>query len=68
MVDGSSAFSVGYRVYAGRSKLGGADSTGNSTGDHLHIVHFDSNFNVAGEYFDFTDTRPTADQLVAGGC
>jgi murein DD-endopeptidase MepM/ murein hydrolase activator NlpD len=68
MVDGSSLLSVGAYVQAGLSQIGQADSTGSSTGDHLHITHLDANFNNAGEYFQYVNQAPTSDQLNAGGC
>jgi hypothetical protein len=47
--------------------LGTADSTGNSTGHHLHISYIDSN-NIRREYFSSTDTVPAPSELSSGGC
>jgi murein DD-endopeptidase MepM/ murein hydrolase activator NlpD len=68
MVDLSSPLAVGSVVRAGLSQLGQADSTGTSSGDHLHITHLDANFNNAGEYFSSVDQQPSPDQLNNGGC
>jgi len=68
MVDMSSTLAVGSIVRAGLTQLGQVDSTGSSTGNHLHITHLDSNFNNAGEYFNYVDQGPTQDQLNSGGC
>jgi hypothetical protein len=68
MVDMSSSVTVGMTVRAGLTQLGQADSTGSSTGDHLHITHLDSNFNNAGEYFNYVDQGPSSNQLNSGGC
>ena len=68
MVDGSSVLAVGATVRAGLTQIGQADSTGSSTGDHLHISHLDSNYNNGGEYFDSVGQPPTSDQLNSGGC
>lgn len=68
MVDASSTLTVGSTVRAGLTQLGQADSTGSSTGDHLHITHLDANYNNAGEYFNYVGQQPTSDQLNSGGC
>ena len=56
----------GSAVTAGQL-VGRADSTGNSTGHHLHVSYKDRSGNRR-EYFNYTDTRPTASQLNKGGC
>lgn len=66
LVDGSAVVPVNYSVSAG-IRIGDADSTGNSTGPHLHITYRDAR-NARREYFAYTDAGPTASQLDAGGC
>lgn len=68
MATGSSPLTVGQRVSAGYTHLGGVDSTGDSTGDHLHITQLDANYNISGEYFQYTDSQPSSGQLDPGGC
>lgn len=68
MVSSSSPLTVGAVVRAGLTQLGQADSTGTSSGNHLHITHLDADYNNAGEYFNFVDQQPTSDQLNSGGC
>lgn len=57
---------VGDHVQAG-SQIGTADSTGNSTGDHLHLVYADDEGNRE-EYFNHTGNAPNANQLNPNGC
>jgi hypothetical protein len=68
MVDGSSLLAAGDSVWAGSTQIGQLNSTGNSSGDHVHITHLDSNYSIAGEYFGYVDTQPSASELNAGGC
>lgn len=68
MVDGSSPLSVGATVRAGLTQIGQADSTGSSSGDHVHITHLNSSYQNAGEYFDYVNQPPTSSQLNSGGC
>jgi hypothetical protein len=68
MVDGSTPLQTGASVKAGATRIGSADSTGSSTGDHVHITYLDNDMNNAGEYFGATDSQPASSQLNAGGC
>lgn len=66
MVTGSQTVGVGDVVRAG-DIIGRVNSTGNSSGDHLHITFRDSG-GAKREYFNYTDTAPTYSQLDPGGC
>ncbi len=66
MVSGSQSVAVGDSVFAGQL-LGLANSTGNSTGDHLHITFRDED-GVKREYFNYVDNPPSSSQLNPGGC
>jgi len=66
MVDGSSTLVPGRYVSAGLSQLGQVNSTGRSSGDHLHITWRGGD--QRWEYFSCTGSQPAADQLRAGGC
>jgi murein DD-endopeptidase MepM/ murein hydrolase activator NlpD len=68
MVENSSPVTAGQRVYAGYTRIGSVDSTGSSSGDHLHIGVRDSSNNILGPYYNYTDSRPTSAMLQDGGC
>lgn len=53
-------------VFAGQN-IARANSTGNSTGHHLHLTYRDAN-NVRREFAWHTDAGPNSSQLNPGGC
>jgi murein DD-endopeptidase MepM/ murein hydrolase activator NlpD len=68
MVENSSPVAVGARVYAGYTRIGSVDSTGSSSGDHLHIGVRDGSNNILGPYYNSADTQPSSAMLQNGGC
>lgn len=68
MVESSSPVAAGQRVYAGYTRIGSVDSTGSSSGDHLHIGVRDSSNNTLGPYYNYTDSKPSSSMLQNGGC
>jgi murein DD-endopeptidase MepM/ murein hydrolase activator NlpD len=64
LVPNSEEFSVDQWVRAG-TWIAAANSTGRSSGDHLHLKYF-QNGNLI-EYWDVTGTQPNATQL-NGNC
>lgn len=66
MVGGSSTLDPGDSVRAGISQLGQVNSTGSSTGHHLHLSFGAGDQRY--EYFQFTNFRPASGQLNPGGC
>lgn len=63
----SNAFEVGQRVRAGHV-IGLANSTGNSSGDHLHVNYNSGQAGGKVEYFTQTDDPPSSNQLNPNGC
>ena len=53
-------------LWAG-AEIGTCNSTGNSTGDHLHLIYRDGSGNRR-EYFNYTDSRPGSGNLDPNGC
>lgn len=67
----SSSLTYGQHVFAGATLIGSVDSTGHSSGDHLHIGVKDANGNTVwgSSYYDYTKSQPTSFASRAdGGC
>lgn len=64
LVGNSARFKIGDWVRAG-TVIGSANSTGNSSGDHLHLIYWQGNQRI--EYWNVTGNKPTASQM-NGGC
>lgn len=69
--DSASFLSPGQHVFAGATLIGSVDSTGHSSGDHLHIGVKDGNGNTVwgSPYYAYTKSQPTSFVSRAdGGC
>lgn len=64
LVDNSAQFQVGDWVRAG-TVIGLANSTGNSSGHHLHLIYWQNGSRI--EYWNVAGSQPSAAQL-NGGC
>jgi len=64
LVSNSAKYQVGDWVRAG-TVIGSANSTGNSTGHHLHLIYWQGGNRI--EYWNVTGSQPSATQL-NGGC
>lgn len=64
MQTGSASVTIDQNVFAGFTQIGGADNTGDSHGDHLHITTLGSDYQIISAWEFFADTgtyAPTDD-------